>query len=265
MVFLGADSFIFEWSGRTCEVHPFTNTLESVKNVPIVDSLITYDCPCTHHTYVLLCQNSIYVQSIQNKLFPPFVMQKSGATLNDVAKINCPDPTVDYHSTYFVSNDLQTTLNLNGTFSYFHSRRATKNELSSCDKILITTDAQQWNPYCTSFELDKRSMLSYAGELSNPEQRQFLPINHAFEDLDVDSVTVASVNAEIYKRMGNSYLALSCALTSCYDSSFFHTLNQRVEISKMMSSIGNTTVDESDFPLFYDPVSAPFESLESQI
>ena len=88
-------------------------------------------------------------------------MRESGANVNDVAKIHFPYPSVDDHCISFYSSDLQIPLNLIGNFSYFHSRRTTQDELSSCDKIFLTLYAQQWSPYCTSFELNKRYMINY--------------------------------------------------------------------------------------------------------
>ena len=182
-----------------------------------------------------------------------------------MASINCPDNSVDDHYISFASSDLQINLNINGTFSYLHRRRPTKDKISSCDKIFITPDDQQWNPYCTSFELNERSMLSYAGEISDHARRQVLPINHAFEDLDVASVTVASVNEDIATNMESLYLAPPCALNLCYDYSFSNALNKRVEISKMMSIIGSTNVNAYDCPLFHDTLSTPFDDRESQL
>ena len=170
MVVLGTDWFLFEWSGRTCKVHPFSATPESLNNVPIVDAAISYDWPYIHCTYVLLCRNALNVPSMQHNIFPPFIMQESGATVNDVANIHCPYTSVNDQCISFASSDLWILLNLNGTFSYFHSQSPTQDDLSYCDKMFITPDAQQWNPYCTSFELNERSMLNYAGELSDPER-----------------------------------------------------------------------------------------------
>ena len=68
---------------------------------------------------------------------------KNFATVNDVAKIHSPDPSVNDHFISFASSDLWITLNLNSTFSYFHSQRPTQDEFSSYDNILITPDAQQ--------------------------------------------------------------------------------------------------------------------------
>lgn len=46
-------------------------------------------------------------------------------------------------------------------------------------------------------------MLINSGELSEPAQSQVLPINNAFEDLDIAYVTVVSVNADIDTKMEN--------------------------------------------------------------
>ena len=108
-------------------------------------------------------------------------------------------------------------------------------------------------------------MLNYAGELSDPERREVLPINNAFEDLEIAYVTVASVNSEIDTNMESLYLVPPCALNPCHDSSFSHALNQCVEISKMMPSIGNTFVDKSVCLLLHDPIIVPFDAHESQL
>ena len=63
--------------------------------------------------------------------------------------------------------------------------------------------------------------------------------------------------------MESSYLSMLCALNSFYDSSFSNALNKCVEICKMISSIGSTTVDESACLMFHDPLAAPFDDLES--
>ena len=87
-------------------------------------------------------------------------MRESGATVNDVAKIHFPYPSADDHCISFVSSDLQIPPNLNCAFSYFQSQRLIQDEIYSCDKIFITTDSQQWKPYCNSFELNEISMLN---------------------------------------------------------------------------------------------------------
>ena len=45
MVVLGLNSFVFESTGRTFNVQPFSTNLGVAKHVPIVDGALAYDCP----------------------------------------------------------------------------------------------------------------------------------------------------------------------------------------------------------------------------
>ena len=53
-----------------------------------------------------------------------------------------------------------------GKFTVDMQGRPTDDELQSCEKIFITPNRQHWNPYCTLYELNERSMLNYEGEIT---------------------------------------------------------------------------------------------------
>ena len=53
MVVLGKNSFIFELTGRTCNVKPFDSALGTAANIPIVDGALAYERPHTTKTYVI--------------------------------------------------------------------------------------------------------------------------------------------------------------------------------------------------------------------
>ena len=131
MVVMGSECFVFEWSGKTCQVNPFTKSIGTMNNVPIVDAAIAYDCPYSHQTYILICRNSLYIPEMRENLLPPFILRESGATVNDTAKIHCKDPGVDDHCISFMHSNLTIPLQLHGTFSFFHSRKPTGEELVS--------------------------------------------------------------------------------------------------------------------------------------
>ena len=154
MAVLGTNCFVFEWSGKSCSVHPFTSTLGTAQNVPIVDAALTYDCPYIHKTYVLLLRNVLYMPDLHHNLLPPFLMRQGGVTVDEKPKIHCSDPTSTNHSISFPDNDLRIPLQLNGIFSFFYTRDPNNDELVGCDKLFITPDASQWNPYCSSFKLN---------------------------------------------------------------------------------------------------------------
>ena len=54
MVVLGKDCFVFEWSSLTCSFKPFSETLDKVTHVPIVDAAIAYEFPYTYEVYILM-------------------------------------------------------------------------------------------------------------------------------------------------------------------------------------------------------------------
>ena len=61
MVVLGKHAFIFESTGRTCNVKPFDASLGLATNVPIVDGALAYDCPVTNMTYILIVRNALHL------------------------------------------------------------------------------------------------------------------------------------------------------------------------------------------------------------
>jgi hypothetical protein len=128
MVVLGKHSYIFESTGRTCDVMPFTNDLGVAKNIPIVDGALAYDCPYTRDTFILIVRNALYIPSNENNLIPPFIMRQGGVIVNDVPKIHCNDPSIDDHCITFLTCELRIPLQLVGVFSYFHTRKPLSQE-----------------------------------------------------------------------------------------------------------------------------------------
>ena len=91
---------------------------------------------------------------MEDNLIPPFIMHESGDTVNDTPKIHCTNPTSNDHSIIFSDSELKIPLHINGKFSFFHISMPTDDELQSCEKIFITPDRHNYNPCCTSYELN---------------------------------------------------------------------------------------------------------------
>ena len=77
-----------------------------------------------------MVKNNLHVPSTDYNLIPPFIMRSGGVVVNDVLMIQCEDPAVDDHCVSFVDSDLRIPLQLNGVFSYFHTRVPTERELN---------------------------------------------------------------------------------------------------------------------------------------
>jgi hypothetical protein len=61
MAVLGKHAYIFESTGKTCNVKPFTDDLGMVTDIPVVDGALAYDCPYTRETYILIVRNALYI------------------------------------------------------------------------------------------------------------------------------------------------------------------------------------------------------------
>ena len=153
MIVIGKYFFVLEGSGKSCTVNPFKYFLISVKDIPITLDEIDYDWLYSHKCYILICRNALYIPNMEDNLLPSFIMRESGATVNDTTNIHFNDPTSKDHCIKFACIELKITLHIN-TFDLFHTRRHTDDEIHSCENILITTDHQHYNPYCTSYELN---------------------------------------------------------------------------------------------------------------
>ena len=74
MIVLGKHCFVFECSVKPCTVNHFNNFLGSVKNVPIINAAIAYDCPYSQKSYILICHNYLYLTNTEDNLLTPFSM-----------------------------------------------------------------------------------------------------------------------------------------------------------------------------------------------
>ena len=110
MVVLGKECFIFESTGKTCNVLPFNEELGIASDVPIVDAALAYDCPFTNETYILIIRNALYIASMNHNLIPPFIMREGGVTVNDIPKTHCTYPSIEDHCISFKDTDLRIIL-----------------------------------------------------------------------------------------------------------------------------------------------------------
>ena len=269
MVVLGKHSYIFESTGRTCDVKPFTDELGIATDIPIVDGAIAYDCPYTRETYILIVGNALYIKTMDTNLIPPFIMRQGGVIVNDVPKIQCQDPSIDDHCISFSTCDLRIPLQLMGVFSYFHSRKPLPQELFDKDKIFLTPDSNNWNPHCLSFEQNERTMLNYEGELNEPHRRANKPmIDDDYEDIfELSSVTVDDWNKQIDSNISNAYTAEEHHDDDLneLDELFAKTLSIRAEISKVQASLGSTTLCEDPCELFQDSFDNTLGNLKESL
>ena len=117
-----------------------------------------------------MIRNTLRSPSMDYNLIEPFIMRDDGDIINDAPKIYCEDSIVDDHSISFDQSYLQIPLQLNGVFSYFHTRVLTETEPCECEKLFLTPDSSEWNLHCQSYERNEQSMLNFEDNMSEPSR-----------------------------------------------------------------------------------------------
>ena len=171
MVVLGKHCFIFESSGKLCDVSGFSPSLGNV-SLPIVDAVIIYDDPYTSKSYLLMIRNALYVKDMSHNLIPPFLLREANLKVNECPKIHADCPTVEHHSIYFPEADLRVPLKLNGTFSFFHHRVPTYEEVDNLDVLFLTPDSSSWNPHSTHYAEEEEGLLDHEGNIIERKERK---------------------------------------------------------------------------------------------
>lgn len=258
MVVVGRACFVFDSvQDKTCEVEPFDPAIGTAKHVPIVDAALSYDCPYSNTTFILVIRNALYIPSMHHNLLPPFILREAGIQCNDVPKIHVDNPTIDDHSIYFPDINFRIPLQLWGIFSFFHTRAPTSDEITSCDKILITPDSVSWDPYAEHYALNEESMLDYEGNIIENRHR----IDRKLVDIPTISMTCAQFDKEVDRVMSvNSSDSFDTSTISSYSAAvndslaFADALNTSAEISKLCMSLGSTTLSSHDKELFVQSI-----------
>ena len=210
MAVVGKHSIIFDKTGLTCTVNSFTESTGSLKNVPIVDAAIAYECPRRAQTYILLLRNALHIPEMEYNLLPPFLIREAGLSVDECPKYQSPSPSIENHSIHIETSDLRIPLKLNGTFSYFDSRIPTIDELRDCDKIFITPDSTEWDPYKDSYSINEDAMTDAWGnittytprrnELDNDTVEEYTPIEISAVESHIDEVLETSIENSMHGR-----------------------------------------------------------------
>ena len=261
MMVLGKNCFIFDTvHGRTCDVEPFDRSLGVAKSIPVVDAALAYDCPITHESYLLIIRNALYVETMEVNLLSPLIMREAGLLVNDTPKIHVDDPNEHHHAIVFPDDDLSIPLRLNGTFSYFHSRIPTFDEVKFKDPIFLTPDSDNWDPYAEHFASNEESMVDWEGNMAPKRHRK----EHVL-DLNV-SVDESTYDSAVEAATISSFNAMS--LNDCHDddiTGLAAAMSVRAEQSKFAIGIGSTSADQDVYSDLFEPIYADVSDFKAEI
>ena len=251
-------------SGKVVNVGPFTDKLGKLRNVPIIDCVVAHDCPYTKRTFYLAMYNALYIPEMTENLIPPFALRRQGNVVNDVPKIQIDSPSELDHCIILDDSRVHIPLQLNGTMSYFRTRKPTIDEYQEAviqnNLIDLNVNELDWDPMDPHYAQEEAKMLDYEGrivvgqsyqrdifdvEMSSPDEYDLAKVNLLKEDENlVARISALSVNDGLVQRSPENKHMAPCELPALKQISrpldpmtFATDLMERTALSKFQSSI----------------------------
>ena len=168
IIVVGKQAFVFSHSGQSVDVKAFTEGVGGLSKVPIVDGVISYDCPHSGETLLIVVRNYFCVLGIEHNLLTPFILHEAGLAVNDTPKIHIDDPSVGYHSIFDVENKLIIPFQLSGIFLEFQTCSLNEEEIENVKhypSVLLTPDSNKWDPYDFAYAFNENSFLERRGDM----------------------------------------------------------------------------------------------------
>ena len=187
-----------------------------------------------------------------HNLIPPFILRETNIIVNDVTKIQSPEPDETTHYIWFPDSGFRIALSLRGFFSYFLTRKTTKEELVSTEDVLVMTpQVQNWDPNFDVYARNEENMTNWEENLVEPRHCVRIMI----EDLpEIDSSMAASavISVSKYKLIENMIKDTKIITKPSDFDEYMNANNYWNNVHVVLSSIWN----------IYDPVQLHDKLLE---
>jgi hypothetical protein len=141
----GANCIITHFTGKECDVSPYTDTYEAIKSVPIVQAATAYDNPETGETSILILNEAIWMgDKMDHTLVNPNQLRAYGLTVQDNPFSEAP---------IFIStegHEFILPLASKGTILGVTTRTPTAQELQTCPHVTLSSE-HEWDPQHVRF------------------------------------------------------------------------------------------------------------------
>lgn len=136
---LGANFVILHYTGRVCDVSPYSPEYPSIQNVPIVTGATAWTSPETTETFILVIHEALWMaDSLSHSLVNPNQLRAFGTAVQD-------NPFAGPLTLEDLESSVQISMHLDGTNVVFKTRTPTQDELDSCQHVVLSSE-REWNP-----------------------------------------------------------------------------------------------------------------------
>ena len=145
----GKNFLVIGYTGRECDVMPYTDTYESVKGVPIVTAATAWTCLDSGRTYILVFHEGLWMgETMENSLINPNQLRAFGCIVQDNPFSGSPLYIEDPEEEVIIPLETQ------GTNIQTTTRTPSQQELDECPHIVFTSQ-REWEPTKVTFPAPK--------------------------------------------------------------------------------------------------------------
>ena len=141
----GKNCCILSYTGKICDVAPFNESYDSLKNVPVVSAATTWQCNDDGQVYILVFNEALWMgDSMEHTLVNPNQLRHCGTIVKDDPTDETPIHIRDDNGTVFIP------LKMKGTIAGFKSHTPTQYELENFPHIHLSSTTP-WEPDTVTF------------------------------------------------------------------------------------------------------------------
>ena len=142
---LGQNCVILSYSGRECDVRPYSDEYDAVQNIPVVTGATAWTSAETGETYILVFHEALWFgDRLDHSLINPNQLRHFGIDVVDNPYADTP------MGIKLGDDDDDIPFTSKGTTIYFDSRTPTDAELQNCRHVHLTCQ-QPWDPHNVCF------------------------------------------------------------------------------------------------------------------
>ena len=144
-IVLGSNCVVLHHTGKVCEVSPYSEDYEAIKNVPVVCGATLWTDTVDNQEYILVFNESLWMgNSLTHSLINPNQLRVFGTNIQDNPSSN------ERLSIQPAFHDISIPLQTLGTIIYANTRAPTNQELGQHPHIVLSSDAD-WDPHHVRF------------------------------------------------------------------------------------------------------------------
>ena len=140
---LGSNCVVLSYTGKECEVSPYSSQYEAVQNVPVVTGATVWTNAADGMAYLLIFHESLWMgDKLDHTLVNPNQLRAYGVSIQD-------NP-FDAKPLSITTDDASVELYLDGTIICGDTRTPTESEFSQLPRLILTSP-HDWDPHNVCF------------------------------------------------------------------------------------------------------------------